>query len=156
MNIRRAIAADAPAMVEIERACRTAAHWTLQQYAQAMGAGGSSLRLCLVAEAGPISAIAGFLVARRVEREWELENIVVAPDSRRTGLGKRLLTSLVAEVCQTNGECVFLEVRESNHAARRLYEKMGFKQTGRRAAYYSSPQEDAVLYQWENSRKGRS
>lgn len=45
-----------------------------------------------------------------------------------------------------NGEAVFLEVRESNMAARRLYEKLGFAETGRRRGYYANPPEDAVLY----------
>jgi ribosomal-protein-alanine N-acetyltransferase len=37
-------------------------------------------------------------------------------------------------------------VRESNTAARRLYEKLGFSEIGRRKAYYHNPQEDAILY----------
>jgi ribosomal-protein-alanine N-acetyltransferase len=41
---------------------------------------------------------------------------------------------------------VFLEVRESNAAARTLYENAGFEQTGRRRSYYTSPLEDAILY----------
>ena len=41
---------------------------------------------------------------------------------------------------------MFLEVRESNAAARTLYEKAGFEQTGRRHSYYTSPLEDAILY----------
>ncbi len=37
---------------------------------------------------------------------------------------------------------------ESNQAARRLYEKHGFQEAGRRRAYYRNPEEDAVLYHW--------
>ncbi len=154
MNIRRAIAADITAMLEIERACPTAAHWTERQYEQALQSD-SAERLCLVAEGESgtavhaVPGIAGFLVARDVDQEWELENIVVAPASRRTGLGAWLLESLLAEVRATNGDSVFLEVRESNTAARALYEKMGFIQTGWRKAYYANPQEDAVLYLWK-------
>lgn len=150
MNIRPAIDTDIPHIVEMERACATTAHWTQKQYEEAIHPGVTAKRLCLVAQSGPASAseITGFLVARLVEHEWELENVTVAPTSRRTGLGKRLLESLLSEVRETNGTSVFLEVRESNTSARGLYEKMGFEQTGRRRAYYSNPQEDAVLYQW--------
>ncbi len=157
MNIRRAIAADITAMLDIERASPTAAHWTEGQYEQALQCGDlksdhPAERLCLVAEtaAEAASAVAAFLVARQLDHEWELENVVVAPASRRTGLGKRLLDRLLAEVRASSDDCVFLEVRESNTAARQLYEKAGFTQTGLRKAYYSNPPEDAVLYEWTN------
>jgi [ribosomal protein S18]-alanine N-acetyltransferase len=132
--------------LDLERDCPTAAHWTEQQYRQAFQRQDSALRFCLVAEREAVLGVTGFLVARRIDSEWELENIVVAAQSRRNGLGKRLLQSLLNEVRDTDGESVFLEVRESNTAARKLYEKMGFHETGRRKSYYSSPQEDAVLY----------
>lgn len=92
------------------------------------------------------SRAVGFLVARHVASEWELENLVVAPESRKKGIGAQLMLALLEHVQQTKGECVFLEVRESNAAAMKLYEKLGFKQTGRRKSYYTSPLEDAVLY----------
>jgi len=73
---------------------------------------------------------------------------VVAPTSRRQGLGRRLLHALLAGARETNSHSVFLEVRESNGAARSLYEKAGFAQTGRRKAYYKDPAEDALLYRF--------
>jgi len=94
----------------------------------------------------PGAKISGFLVARHLAPEWELENIVVAPSARRIGLGSRLLNALLANARETDSEAVFLEVRESNAAARSLYEKAGFEPTGRRKAYYTNPAEDAVLY----------
>lgn len=88
----------------------------------------------------------GFLVARYIAPDWELENIVVDPNARRRGLGKHLLDALLAKARETNSESVFLEVRESNGSARALYESAGFHQTGRRKSYYSGPAEDAILY----------
>jgi ribosomal-protein-alanine acetyltransferase len=90
--------------------------------------------------------VLGFLVARHLAPEWELENIVVSPSARRTGLGARLFDALLTRARETNSYAVFLEVRESNAAARSLYEKAGFEPTGFRKAYYTNPQEDAVLY----------
>jgi len=91
-------------------------------------------------------ALLGFLVARRVASEWELENIVVTPSARLRGCGRRLLDALIAHATQTNGESVFLEVRESNAAARALYGRAGFRETGRRKSYYDNPVEAAILY----------
>jgi ribosomal-protein-alanine N-acetyltransferase len=134
-------------MIGVERASPTAAHWTEQQYFELFEPDGiGPQRLVLVAHEGRDGAPSGFLVARRGVDEWELENIVVAREVRRKGLGKRLLAALLAHAHETECESVFLEVRESNSAARRLYEQAGFQQTGRRKSYYSNPLEDAVLY----------
>ena len=86
------------------------------------------------------------LVAQRVDTEWELENIVVAEQFRRRGIGRRLLTEFMEHARYQNGKAVFLEVRESNQNARALYGKLGFETAGVRKAYYSNPLEDAVLY----------
>ena len=139
--------------MSLERQCATAAHWTEAQYRQAFQGAGME-RLVLVADASePVASgsdagdgVLGFLVARHLAPEWELENIVVAPTVRRKGLGKRLLDALLAAARETNSTTVFLEVRESNAAARSLYEKAGFEQTGRRKTYYTNPPEDAILY----------
>ena len=143
--------------MSLERACATAAHWTEQQYHAILHPReGDPHRLVIVAEALPrelsgaslnaIAEIGGFLVAQQLPPEWELENIVVAPTARRIGLGMRLIQALLVKARETNSEAVFLEVRESNTAARALYEKTGFALTGRRKAYYTNPPEDAVLY----------
>jgi ribosomal-protein-alanine N-acetyltransferase len=88
----------------------------------------------------------GFLVARSLGKEWEIENIAVAGPARRRGLGTRLLGEFLDQVRAQGAEAVFLEVRESNHAARSLYEKWAFVESGRRTRYYRDPEEDAVIY----------
>jgi ribosomal-protein-alanine N-acetyltransferase len=143
VTIRPATVADIPPMMQLDRQSPTAAHWTDEQYRQAFQSEGPP-RLLLVAESS--LDIFGFLVARHLPSEWELENIVVAPTSRRKGLGKRLLDTLLSAVRETNSSAIFLEVRESNAAARTLYEKASFEPTGRRKSYYTDPTEDAVLY----------
>jgi len=143
VTVRRATLADIPSLMHLDRQSPTAAHWTEAQYRQAFQGEGPD-RLLLVAESS--LDILGFLVACHVAPEWELENIVVAPTSRRKGLGKRLLDALLAAARETNSRAVFLEVRESNATARTLYEEAGFNLTGRRKSYYANPVEDAVLY----------
>ena len=158
MTIRPATAADLPAIIALERQCSTAAHWSELQYRKSFGDQGNdnhSPRLILVIEEIPdlssalnsaSPALFGFLIARNVDHEWELENIAVANAVRRRGLATKLLQELLRRARTVNGESVFLEVRESNQLARALYEKLGFVQSGRRRAYYQGPAEDALIY----------
>lgn len=79
--------------------------------------------------------------------EAEIVDLNVAPDRRRQGVASALLRAFLAG---RQGR-VFLEVRPSNQAARRLYQGFGFRETGRRQAYYQSPPEDAILMEWTNT-----
>jgi [ribosomal protein S18]-alanine N-acetyltransferase len=157
VNIRPASFADVASLIELDRTCSMAAHWTEKQYQQALCLQSDDPhRLAMVADEVHLapsdanlkatSQIFGFLVARYLAPEWELENIIVAPTARRIGLGMRLIQVLLAKARETNSEAVFLEARESNAAARSLYETAGFELTGRRKAYYTNPSEGAVLY----------
>ena len=149
-------------MLDLERQCPTAAHWSPRQYEDLFHTHENGpCRLVLLLEEGPdrsgrrpesrlessaSSHVLGFLIASQVGPEWELENIVVAPASRRKGLATRLFTTLLARARETNSEQVFLEVRESNQPAQAFYVRLGFEESGRRKLYYSNPPEDAVLY----------
>jgi len=158
VNLRLATVADIPLMIDLERACPAAPHWTESQYRELFQAAGSGPeRLVVVVKkelpaasvhtgTGAAPGLLGFLVARHLAPEWELENLVVAPAARRHGLGGQLLEAWLARARETDSEAVFLEVRESNATARNLYEKAGFQQTGRRRGYYTDPPEDAILY----------
>ena len=130
-------------MLALERAAETASHWSETQYRQIFSAPG---RLALVAESG---AIEGFLVARQIGPEWELENIVVSSAARRRGEATRLITELLDRAQAEHAEAIFLEVRESNQPARALYEKCGFMQVGLRKGYYQRPEENAVAYKYK-------
>lgn len=142
MTIRPAIPADIPRLLALERHAATAAHWTEADY-QKLFVAGAPERLALVLEEAEVVA---FIVARGVGAEWEIENVAVAGPARRRGLGTRLLGELLKQLHARGVESVFLEVRESNRAARMLYEKWAFVEGGRRAGYYRDPAEDAILY----------
>jgi len=139
-------------MLALEEHCSTAARWTKQQYQLSIQSSDQAFRrLVLVAQPASSSetssaGILGFLVARRLGSEWELENIVVSPTFQREGIGRRLLEELLSRARETGGDALFLEVRESNAAARSLYEQAGFQPAGRRKSYYKAPQEDGILY----------
>jgi len=127
----------------VEKHAVTAAHWSIEQYQEAFSAAGPA-RLFLVIEES--AGVQGFLVARVVQDEWEIENIAITGPARRRGLGTRLLGEFLNTARGQGGQSVFLEVRESNLAARRLYEKWAFLESGRRAGYYRAPEEDAITY----------
>jgi ribosomal-protein-alanine N-acetyltransferase len=136
-------------MMALECQSPAAGHWAQNQYEALFVATSGpehSERLAWVAEdeAGALDVLA-FLVAHRVDTEWELENIVVAETARRRGVGARLVNELIAHVQAVRGGSIFLEVRRSNQSARSLYRKAGFEETGLRKSYYADPPEDAVL-----------
>jgi [ribosomal protein S18]-alanine N-acetyltransferase len=155
LHIRRANVADIPAIRDLDRRSPTAAHWSVQQYDNLLvTANNQSQGLLWVIEKereaqpdtpAPTPEILGFLVAHRIEHEWELENIVVAEAARQHGLGSLLMSTFVAHVRAEHGTGIFLEVRASNQTARTLYRRVGFEETGTRKNYYCSPLEDAIL-----------
>jgi ribosomal-protein-alanine N-acetyltransferase len=134
--------------MELERQSPAAAHWSQEQYKALFVTTGSEQpgRLAWVAEDEPgTPELVAFLVAHRVDTEWELENIVVAGKARRRGVAMQLLSEFVAHARAAQSNTIFLEVRQSNQSARTLYRKAGFEETGLRKSYYSDPSEDAIL-----------
>jgi ribosomal-protein-alanine N-acetyltransferase len=126
--IRAGVAEDLRRISEIQEASAEAAQWPVSDYLA------HSLFVAEVA-----GEVAGFAVWRGVgDGEWELLNIAVAPPFRRRGVGRELVGLLPA------GR-VFIEVRESNVAARALYEASGFSVCGKRRGYYDSPDEDGIV-----------
>lgn len=142
-SIRQATVADLPAMMALEKRAGTAAHWTGEQY-EALFRASNPGRVALAME--DECGVQGFVIARVVAEEWEIENIAIAGSARRRGLGTRLLGELLDLAREKGAAAVFLEVRESNRAARVLYEKWAFLESGRRRRYYKDPEEDAILY----------
>jgi ribosomal-protein-alanine N-acetyltransferase len=92
-------------------------------------------------------SVAGFLVVRENgPDEWEILNLAVAPEYRRRGVAGKLVESFQTSI---NG-CVFLEVRESNDAARKFYNSMGFQEVSRRHEYYKTPPEAAIVMKFHS------
>jgi ribosomal-protein-alanine N-acetyltransferase len=129
---------DVPAILAIERQSPSAAHWTREEYNKLVGSG-----VVLVAEEA--DKLCGFACAQAVAGEWDIENVVVAAEFLRRGIADELLRELIQRA-ESEAPAILLEVRESNLPARRLYEKHGFREVGRRRAYYREPVEDAILY----------
>jgi [ribosomal protein S18]-alanine N-acetyltransferase len=142
-SVRPATPADLPAIMVLEKTAATAAHWSIQRYEDLLRVSEPDRVALVLTDENEVRA---FFIARVVRDEWEIENIVVAGTARRRGLGTRLLRELLDMARARGAKAVFLEVRESNHAARALYEKWAFVESGRRRRYYQDPDEDAILY----------
>jgi len=148
VRIRYATAADVPPMRSLAQNIPTAAHWSVAQY-DSLFSPDAPQRIALIAESDSTpTAFAGFLIARLLPCTCEIENLVVAPQSRRRRIASSLIRAVLGHAQAANCAEVLLEVRESNTAARRLYEKIGFRSISRRSAYYDNPIEDAVLYRF--------
>ena len=141
--IRSAALNDVPAILTIEQRAPHAAHWTAEQYKKLVASG-----VVLVAEEGAEEAgeLCGFICAKVVAGEWEIENVVVAAEFLRRGIANELVRNLIRSAAGEAASAILLEVRESNLPARGLYEKHGFREVGRRPVYYRDPVENAILY----------
>ncbi len=93
--------------------------------------------------------IVGFCAFWRVADELHINNLAVAPAHRRQGIGGALLARVMSEGRRLGAHRAFLEVRQSNAAAQRLYVRAGFSVAGVRRGYYSQPTEDAIILQLE-------
>jgi ribosomal-protein-alanine acetyltransferase len=134
--IRPADEGDLEAVAAIQSAGTEASRWPVTEYMQ--------YEFTVSMRDG---TVAGFLVWRPLaEGECEVLNLAVAPEFRRQGVARQLLEPLL----HRGGNTVFLEVRESNQAARNLYNSMGFQEVGRRKQYYESPPEDAIVMKFHS------
>ena len=143
LSVRHASRGHLPNILEIELASSSAAHWTNSQYEQIINDKG---HIVLVAEEN--SRILGFLVASTQTAEWELENLAVAPDARRRGVGRALMNALIHQAREAGATEIRQEIRRSNLAAQQLGRSLGFRQPGLRRGYYRDPQEDALLFNY--------
>lgn len=83
---------------------------------------------------------AGFVLARLAAGEGEILTIAVSRTHRRRGIGWKLMDAVLRELHGARAEALFLEVDETNEPAIALYRRLGFRQVGKRPAYYRSPQ----------------
>ena len=89
--------------------------------------------------------VIAYVIGRMIAPEGEVYRIATDERYRRRGIAYRLLD--YAMKCEKGRglECLFLEVRSKNVAARNLYRAHGFKEVGERKNYYSNPTDDAVI-----------
>lgn len=146
MNIRPMLLDDVPRILEIADTWNEAPRWAPEVYHRALDPEAIPPRICLVAE-HPGAGVVGYLVTVLIPPHAELEIIAVPQAVRRQGIARSLMAALTGKLRDRQVTEVMLEVRESNQGARMFYASLGFGETGRRPAYYTEPQEDAILLQ---------
>jgi len=139
--LRPATEADLNEIVQIERAC-FADPWTEESFRRLLVGHPAIFQ---VIGYPPEVKVAGYVIAFAVGEDAELLNIAVEPNFRGRGLAGQMLDALLIELGGQGVRSAFLEVRESNRAARALYGSRGFTEIGRRRNYYRRPVEDALV-----------
>jgi [ribosomal protein S18]-alanine N-acetyltransferase len=138
LEIRALTYADLPHVIAIERRAFPTP-WSLAMFVLELS---KPSGICLAALLD--QRLVGYLVCSRYDTVWHLMNIAVDDRLRRQGIATTLLERLF-ELADKPSEQYTLEVRTSNDAAIRLYERYGFRTAGRRRAYYHDNREDALI-----------
>jgi len=138
---RVAIEADLAAIADLDAEC-FGNPWSQDVYRQELYRPFARLT---VVEAG--SSLLGLSCVWIIADEAHLLRIATAPDHRRHGLGRALLTRVLAEADAEACHRILLEVGARNAAAVGLYETFGFEVIGRRVGYYARPPDDALVMQ---------
>jgi [ribosomal protein S18]-alanine N-acetyltransferase len=130
---------DVETILAIQTGCPEVAQWIAEDYLRV--ANGEMVGWVAEEE----GRVLGFLIARRIMSEIEVLNLAVEAASRCRSIGSSLLHGSLEWANEFQAERAILEVRESNLSALHFYERRGFQAVGRRARYYTSPVEDALV-----------
>jgi len=142
-----------PAILEIEKAANSAP-WSERSFKNELDHKHGVFLVGILQ--GNVVAYGGVWM---VVDEAHVTTIAVAEEQRRQGIGQRLMIELMEKAKKAGMVCSTLEVRASNEAAIKMYEKFGYIVTAIRRGYYPDNKEDAVvmwLYQLENWEPPRS
>lgn len=140
VRLDRMALGDLPAVQEIER-LSFRSPWPAYALEQELTA--NRLARYLVARAG--DTIVAFAGVWLMVDDAHITTFSVHPDWRRRGVGQQLLMGVADIAREIGARRLTLEVRASNEAAQRLYERFGFEIVGRRTAYYTDDAEDALI-----------
>jgi [ribosomal protein S18]-alanine N-acetyltransferase len=130
---------DLPAVMEIERSSFSTP-WRMSTFEGLLARPDSD-----VIGATRTGHLVGYCVVWTIGDQAELGNVAVKEAERGGRIGRKLVEAALVRARERGARECFLEVRESNHHARNLYEKCGFRMVGRRRNYYSKPVEDALV-----------
>ena len=138
--IRKMTLDDVPAVVELDQKSFSLP-WPERSFRYELTDNPASN--CWVAELD--GQVVGMIVAWLIVSEAHIATLATHPDFRRRSIAKRLLSYALQDLMRAGARSSFLEVRESNQAARAMYRKFGYIETGRRTRYYRDNDEDALL-----------
>ena len=133
--------ADLDAVAALEARCFTNP-WTRDMLASELASSATARVYVVRLHDAPV---AGFCACWFVADELHVNTMVIDFPFRRQRLGWFLMRTVMLEAARQGATRATLEVRESNDAARKLYEGLGFSVTARRPRYYAHPKEDALI-----------
>ncbi|WP_300542752.1 ribosomal protein S18-alanine N-acetyltransferase [Maricaulis sp.] len=142
-GIRRVTPQAAGALARLHAQCFDTA-WPESEFAALLHMPGMAGFLWSVNPAGA----SGFALLRQVVDEAEILTIGIAPSGRGQGAGAELLRAVEAAMAAQGVARVFLEVSTANASARRLYDRAGYSEIGRRRHYYADGTDALVLEKW--------
>lgn len=137
---------DVPAIVDIERKAFSDP-WSARSFREALEHP-AVFFVCARPRSGRrsgVGEVTGYVVAWFVADEGEIANLAVDPAGWGSGIGQALLDAALEEGERRGAATIYLEVRDSNTRARRLYQSRDFEEVGRRRDYYQRPVEDAIV-----------
>jgi [ribosomal protein S18]-alanine N-acetyltransferase len=140
-QLRRLTPKDLEAIEHIERRSYPTP-WSRSMFASELSKPSSISLGAFEAETGEL---VGYLVISRYVDAWHVMNIAVAPERRRQGIAVALFERLFELTAADGRRGYTLEVRISNEAAIKLYERLGFQSRGVRRGYYTDNREDALI-----------
>ena len=120
--------------------------WSLNALLDEINRSDSFFIVALEGAQSNLPSLLGFAILRQVGDDGELLRIAAHKSSRRSGVGDLLMEAVLDFAKINKLASVFLEVRCSNTAAVRLYEKHGFSILRTRKDYYDNPVEDAIVF----------
>ncbi len=142
INFERVIATDIPKLAELEQDCFSVS-WSEKMLMAECESGD-----CLFIKAIIDSFIVGYVLYKHSAYEADLLRIAVVKKLQKQGIAKAIMQNSLKNE-EIKFKDIFLEVRESNIAARKLYESCNFQGIAIRKNYYEKPVEDAVIYKLE-------
>jgi [ribosomal protein S18]-alanine N-acetyltransferase len=148
-ELRVATPDDLAAIMELETATFETDAWSAESMSNELAS--PHTHYLFAFDPATPDALAGYggLLAPRGSADADIQTIAVAPDARRNGLGRTLVTAMLSEAAARGASQVFLEVRADNPNARALYDSLGFEQIAVRAKYYQPDGVDAQIMRVE-------
>lgn len=142
--LHRDISEDSPALdqlAQVERTCFAADAWSKSMILSSIR---QSYAYVWAVRDLQLKKIIAYAVLYLAGEEGDVANIAVLPAYRNQGIGGMLLDTMLSQGREAQAQTIFLEVRQSNTNAIRLYQSRGFAGIGKRRNYYRHPREDAI------------
>jgi len=144
-QLRRATQSDLDAIMAIETSEFANDAWSRQMMsAELDDTNGYYLVVHPLGEPTVVKAYAGLRAPLR-SAQADIQTIAVAPDARRNGIGRALMHALMVEARDRGATELFLEVRDDNPSAQRLYDSLGYERIAVRPHYYQPDGVDAIV-----------